>query len=178
MHSDRIRVRAISVDDAELLHELWSDVDTHLLTQESPYLPRSLAGVRAQIERNAEKATDATANASFMAETIADGTRIGIGGLWGVSAYEQFAHLSITLLPAARGQGYGRELVGLLCRYGFRLRNLRRLELETLASNTAMRKAAEANGFVLEGLQRERAYDGTGYDDLALYGLLRHEWSS
>jgi hypothetical protein len=31
---------------------------------------------------------------------------------------------------------------------------------------------------VLEGIQREQAYDGDGFSDIALYGLLRKEWSS
>jgi RimJ/RimL family protein N-acetyltransferase len=44
-----------------------------------------------------------------------------------------------------------------LCHYGFRFRNLHRIELETLATNAAMRKLAESCGFVLEGIQREQA---------------------
>ncbi len=66
----------------------------------------------------------------------------------------------------------------LLCHYGFRFRNLHRIELETLATNAAMRKLAERCGFVLEGIQREQAYDGDGFADIVLYGLLRQEWSA
>jgi RimJ/RimL family protein N-acetyltransferase len=40
-----------------------------------------------------------------------------------------------------------------------------------------MRKLAEGCGFVLEGIQREQAYDGDGFSDIVLYGLLRQEWS-
>jgi RimJ/RimL family protein N-acetyltransferase len=40
-----------------------------------------------------------------------------------------------------------------------------------------MRKLAESCGFTLEGIQREQAYDGDGFSDIALYGLLRREWS-
>jgi RimJ/RimL family protein N-acetyltransferase len=36
---------------------------------------------------------------------------------------------------------------------------------------------AESCGFVLEGTQRERAYDGDGFSDIVLYGLLRQERS-
>jgi RimJ/RimL family protein N-acetyltransferase len=82
-----------------------------------------------------------------------------------------------SLLPEARGQGYGTEVIRLLCRYGFRNRNLRRLELETLASNTAMRRTAEKCGFVHEGTQRDREYDGDGFADLVIYGLLRRDWT-
>jgi hypothetical protein len=58
-----------------------------------------------------------------------------------------------------------------------RNRNLRRLELETLASNTAMRRTAEACGFTHEGTQRERGCDGDGFADMVIYGLLRREWT-
>jgi RimJ/RimL family protein N-acetyltransferase len=54
---------------------------------------------------------------------------------------------------------------------------LRRLELETLASNTAMRRTAEACGFTHEGTQREREYDGDGFADMVIYGLLRRDWT-
>ena len=47
----------------------------------------------------------------------------------------------------------------------------------SLATNAAMRKLAESCGFVLEGIQREQAYDGDGFSDIVLYGLLSQEWS-
>jgi RimJ/RimL family protein N-acetyltransferase len=162
-------------DDATVLYEMWSDPEHHMLTDDSPMLIESLEARRARLEKSlAEPNADA---ARFTAETIADGTVIGTCLLWGLDAFNQFGHIGISLLPGARTQGYGGEMMGLLCRYGFRFRNLHRIELETLASNTAMRKLAESRGFVLEGIQREQAYDGDGFADIALYGLLRQEWS-
>jgi RimJ/RimL family protein N-acetyltransferase len=177
MNGDRVRLRALTPDDADHLYTLWSDVDTHLSASDRPYVPPSAVAIRARIERDLGGPVDRTGDVWLIAESVAASSFIGTAGLWGLSAYDQLAHLGVTLLPAARGQGYGRDLVGLLCQYGFRMRNLRRLELETLAANTAMRRAAEANGFVLEGIQRERAYDGSGFSDMAIYGLLRTDWS-
>ena len=113
---------------------------------------------------------------SLLAETVADGTYLGSGTLWGINAFNRYAHLGISLLPEVRGQGYGTEVIRLLCRYGFRNRNLRRLEIETLASNTAMRRTAETCGFTHEGTQREREYDGDDFVDMVVYGLLRRDW--
>jgi len=162
-------------DDAAVLYEMWSDPEHHLLTDDTPMLVESLAARRARLESSL--AEPDIGNARFTAETIADGTVIGACGLWDLDAFNQFGSLGISLLPSARTQGYGREVVRLLCRYGFRFRNLHRIELETLATNTPMRKLAESCGFVLEGIQREQAYDGDGFSDIALYGLLRQEWS-
>ena len=161
-------------DDATALYEMWSDPEHHMLTNESPMLV-SLPARRARLEKSlAEPDLD---TARFTAETVADGTVIGTCNLWGIDTFNQFGHIGISLLPAVRGQGYGREVMQLLCHYGFRFRNLHRIELETLATNDPMRKLAESCGFVLEGIQRGRAYDGDGFSDLALYGLLRQEWA-
>jgi RimJ/RimL family protein N-acetyltransferase len=172
--SERVRLRATVAEDAAGLFDLWSDPETHLLSDDSPLLPKSVESVRAKIEKDA--ATTDEKFAGFVAEAVADSTLIGSCCLWGIDAFNQLAHIGISLLPAARGQGYGPEMVRLLCRYGFRNRNMRRLEIETLASNVAMRKAAEACGFIHEGIQREREYDGDGFADMAIYGLLRSEW--
>jgi RimJ/RimL family protein N-acetyltransferase len=172
--SERVRLRAMVPDDADVLYEMWSDPELHLLTDDSPILPESLPARRARLEKSLVEPNAEVAR--FTAETTADATVIGTCLLWGIDAFNQFAHLGISLLPAARGHGYGREMVGLLCRYGFRFRNLHRIELETLATNTAMRALAESCGFALEGTQREQAWDGEGFSDIILYGLLRSEW--
>jgi RimJ/RimL family protein N-acetyltransferase len=161
-------------DDATVLYDMWSDPEHHLLTDDSPVLPESLAARRARLEKSLAEPDAGTVR--FTAETVADGTVIGTCILWGLDAFNQFGHLGISVLPAARSQGYGREMVRLLCHYGFRFRNLHRIELETLATNAAMRRLAESCGFVLEGIQREQAYDGDAFSDIALYGLLRQEW--
>jgi RimJ/RimL family protein N-acetyltransferase len=162
-------------DDATALNDMWSDPEQHLITNETPMLVESLAARRARLEK--ALAEPDVSNARFTAETVADGTVIGACALWGLDPFNQLGHIGISLLPAARTQGYGREMVGLLCHYGFRFRNLHRIELETLATNAAMRKLAENCGFVLEGTQRQRAYDGDGFSDIVLYGLLRQDWS-
>jgi RimJ/RimL family protein N-acetyltransferase len=172
--SERVRLRPMVPDDVTVLYEIWSDPEHHMLTNDSPMLIESLAARRARLEKS--QAEPDVSTARFTAETIADGTVIGTCGLSRLDAFNQFGHLGISLLPAARTQGYGREMVRLLCHYGFRFRNLHRIELETLATNAAMRKLAESCGFVLEGIQREQAYDGDGFADIVLYGLLRHEW--
>ena len=51
------------------------------------------------------------------------------------------AHLGLSLRPAFRGRGLGTDMVVALCRYGFAVRGLHRLQVDTLASNTAMIRA-------------------------------------
>jgi RimJ/RimL family protein N-acetyltransferase len=49
-----------------------------------------------------------------------------------------------------------------LCRYGFTVRGLHRLQVDTLAGNTAMIRAAAQAGFVPEGTLRQAAWVGGG----------------
>lgn len=175
--TERVRLRAPTPDDAPNIFRLHSDPELHLITDDRPFLPRHEGQVRARLEKQVTEPPDGETMVSLLAETVAEGTFLGSGALWGINAFNRYAHLAISLLPEARGQGFGTEVIRLLCRYGFRNRNLRRLELETLASNTAMRRTAEACGFTHEGTQREREYDGDGFADMVIYGLLRREWT-
>jgi RimJ/RimL family protein N-acetyltransferase len=172
--SERVRLRPMVSDDVVVLYDMSADPEHHMLVNDSPLVPESLEARQARFERS--QAEPDASSARFTAETL-DGVVIGTCGLSRLDAFNQFGQLSISVLPAARSQGYGREMVRLLCYYGFRFRNLHRIELETLATNIAMRKLAESCGFALEGIQREQAYDGEGFSDIALYGLLRQEWS-
>src|SRR6202050_5230158 len=131
--SERVRLRPMVPDDATGLYEMWTDPDHHLLTDDSPMLIESLAARRARLERTLAEPDARTAR--FTAETVADGSVIGTCSLWGLDAFNQFGHIGISLLPPARRRGYAREMMELLCRYGFRFRNLHRIELETLAAN-------------------------------------------
>ncbi len=67
-------------------------------------------------------------------------------------------------------------MMGLLCHYGFTFRNLHRIRWRRSRPTPRCGKSAESCGFVLEGIQREQAYDGDGFSDIVLYGLLRQEW--
>ncbi|GAA3778920.1 GNAT family N-acetyltransferase [Micromonospora maritima] len=175
--TDRVRLRPPTPDDAPDLFRLHSDPELHLITDGDPFVPHHVGQVRARLEKRASEPADEDSPVSLLVETVADGTFLGSSTLWGMNVFNRYAHLGITLLPEARGQGYGTDVIRLLCRYGFRNRNLRRLELETLASNTAMRRTAEKCGFVHEGTQREREYDGDGFADMVVYGLLRRDWT-
>ncbi len=157
--TDRVRLRPPTPADAPNMFRLSGDPELHLITDGEPFLPRHVGQVRARLEHQVTEPPDGQTKVSLLAETVADGTFLGGASLWGINAFNRYAHLGISLLPEARGQGYGTEAIRLLCRYGFRSRNLRRLELEALASNTGIRRTAEKCGFVHEGTQREREYD-------------------
>src|SRR5262245_29304883 len=130
---------------------MFNESETHLIANDDPFIPQSLERVRSGIEKDTGERLDRTGNIFMTAVARADGSVVGLAGLWGFAPFLGLAHVGIGLRASARGQGYGRELVTLVCRYGFRMRQLRRIELETVATNVAMRRVAERVGFVHEG---------------------------
>lgn len=115
-------------------------------------------------------------NVPFSVVDLADGTLVGYANLWGIDNHSRYAHLGLSMLPAARGKGYGTDAVAVLCHYGFTVRGLNRLQIETLADNPAMLRAAASNGFVREGVLRSAAWVLGEFVDEVVLGLLATEW--
>ena len=88
---------------------------------------------------------------------------------------DRTAHLGLSLRPAFRGRGLGTDVVLALCEYGFAVRGLHRLQVDTLAGNTAMIRAASRAGFVQEGRLRRAAWVDGEFADEVILGLLASE---
>ncbi|MEP7021455.1 MAG: GNAT family protein, partial [Pseudonocardiales bacterium] len=63
-----------------------------------------------------------------------------------------------------------------LCHYGFAVRGLHRLQIETLVDNFPMITAATKIGFTLEGTLRRSAWVSGGFIDEVILGLLSEDW--
>jgi RimJ/RimL family protein N-acetyltransferase len=162
---ERVTLRAVRPDDVPVLEAWLADPTLWQLTRDDPVVPRS----RAEAERTWQAADPAVA--SFAIEA---GSRVvGACGLFAIDLHNRSADLGLWLGdPSARGHGYGGEVVGLLVDYGFRLRGLHRLQIETLATNAAMRALAERAGFRLAGTLREAAWVDGRFVDVRRYDLL------
>jgi RimJ/RimL family protein N-acetyltransferase len=106
-----------------------------------------------------------------------DGDEVaGEGLLWGIDVHSRLAHVGVSLRPALRGRGLGADTVRVLCRYAFVVRGFHRLQVDTLADNHAMIRAAQGSGFVLEGTLRRSAWVLGEFVDEVVLGLLAEEW--
>jgi len=74
-----------------------------------------------------------------------------------------------------RGKGIGTEVVGLLTDLAFDQYNMHKVEMFTRQDNKAMLRAAERNGYEVEGVQREAIYFNGKYHNAVILGLLRNE---
>ncbi|MEU3204033.1 GNAT family protein [Streptomyces cyaneofuscatus] len=170
----KIGLRARNEDDIPvLMTELYNDVVYAARASGVPWRPLSPDAKDSPLAVDAEVKED---RISFSVVELEGSTVIGIANLWGIDTHNRSAHIGLGLLPAARGKGYGTDVVATLCHYAFAVRSLHRLQIETLADNTAMQRSAERNGFVREGVLRSSAWVLGEFMDEVLLGLLVEDW--
>ncbi|GAA2291919.1 GNAT family protein [Nonomuraea roseoviolacea subsp. roseoviolacea] len=173
LKGSKVALRARHEEDIPILHaELHDDVVTASRAVGRPWRPI------APDSKESQFVVDDTAQGrvAFSVVELDGGTLVGTATLWGIDDHNRSAHIGLGLLPSARGKGYGSNVVAVLCHYGFVVRGLRRLQIETLADNTAMLRSAERNGFVREGVLRSSAWVMGEFLDEVLLGLLVQEW--
>ena len=172
LRGDRIGLRARRAPDVPLLHaELYDDVTTRSQADSRPWRPIPHASPHSPYAM-ADPTDDV---AHFSVVQLTDDELAGEALLWQIDPHNRVAHLGLALRPAFRGHGLGTDVVRVLCHYGFLVRGMHRLQLETLTSNTAMIHAAHRAGFRLEGTLRGAAWVLGDFEDVAVLGLLAAE---
>ena len=169
----RLRSR-IEADVAILEADLYDDIGTRSRADTRPWIPRP-PGLPSSPYAVREPTDDA---ACFSVVALGDEECLaGEALLWGIDLHNRSAHVGISLLPRFRRQGLSIEVLHLLCRYGFVVRGLHRLQMETLVDNAAMLAAAARAGFVREGILRSAAWTTGQFTDEAVLGLLASDWN-
>ncbi|KIF04563.1 GCN5 family acetyltransferase [Streptomyces sp. RSD-27] len=167
-----VGLRARHEDDVPvLLAELYDDVVYSSRAESGPWRP---LGPGSKDPRLALE--DGERSVRFSVVELDGGTLVGTAALWGIDPHNRVAHIGLGLRPGFRGKGHGTDVVAVLCHYGFVVRGLRRLQIETLADNAAMLRSAERNGFVREGVLRSSAWVLGEVLDEVLLGLLAQDW--
>lgn len=173
LRGERVGLRARHEVDVPVLHAgLHDDVVARMRTDSRPWqpaLPESPHSPFA-VKEPSENAVP------FSIVQLDSDALVGAALLWGIDAHNRSAHLGLSLLPDARGRGLGTDVVRVLCEYGFAVRGLQRLQVDTLADNAAMITAATKAGFTREGTLRRSAWVYGGFADTVLLGLLAEEW--
>jgi RimJ/RimL family protein N-acetyltransferase len=174
LRGEKTGLRARHEADVPVLHmAFYDDVASQARGNPLPWTPIAAESGHSPF---AVKEPSDTA-ASFSVVDLASGDLAGAAALWGIDAHNRTAHLGVTLLPAFRGRGMDLDVVRVLCRYGFTVRGMRRLQVDTLADNAPMIAAATRAGFTHEGTLRRASWVLGGFTDLTIMGLLDDEWT-
>ena len=170
---DHIALRPRRADDVAILHaQLYEDIVTPSHADTRPWRP-----IPPDPSLSPYAVKEVSDDVAFFSIVTVDGGELaGEALLWGIDLHNRLAHVGLALLPGFRGRGWSVEVLQLLCRYGFAVRGLNRLQVETLAGNAAMRRAASNVGFGAEGVFREAAWALGSFVDVVAFGLLAADW--
>ncbi len=167
-------LRARHDSDIPVLHAgLYDDVATRVRADSRPWQPIPPGPGSPYVVTGPDDHA-----ACFSVVELAAGELAGEALLWRIDLHNRTAHIGISLLPAFRGRGLGADAVRVLCRYGFAIRGLNRLQVETLADNGAMIRAATQAGFAREGTLRHSVWVNGDFADEVVLGLLATEWKA
>jgi RimJ/RimL family protein N-acetyltransferase len=167
-------LRARHDSDIPVLHaELYDDVETRASADSRAWQPIPPGSDSPYVVTGPNDHA-----ACFSVVELATGALAGEALLWDIDLHNRTAHIGISLLSAFRGRRLGTDVVRVLCRYGFAIRGLHRLQAETLASNNAMIQAASRAGFTREGTLRHSAWVNGDFTDQVILGLLAAEWKA
>ncbi|MEJ8639448.1 GNAT family protein [Streptomyces sp. NPDC006475] len=173
LSGSKVGLRARHEDDIPVLRaELYDDVVNASRAESRPWRPITPDAKDSRLVVDDKE----EGHVPFSVVELDGGALVGTATLWGIDNHNRTAHIGLGLLPSSRGKGYGTDVVAVLCHYGFVVRGLHRLQIETLSDNAAMLRSAERNGFVREGVLRSSAWVMGTFLDEVLLGLLAQDW--
>jgi [ribosomal protein S5]-alanine N-acetyltransferase len=113
---------------------------------------------------------------TFVIERKFERAFIGLIEVRDIEREHSQAELSFWLAVEAWGQGYMSEVLKPMLRFAFEDLGLNRLYAYHMVRNPASGKVLQKNGFVQEGLLRQRVRKWGVFEDVALLALLRRDW--
>lgn len=105
-----------------------------------------------------------------------DDAVIGTTTIFQLDHVNRRGEIGFAIDRAQWGQGYASDAVTTLIRFAFEQLELHRIEADPDPNNAASIKVLRKQGFVREGLLRERYLVHGEVQDAEYYGLLRREW--
>ncbi len=174
LHTERLRLRPFTDDDADALFELQSDADVLRYWDSPPWVDRaSVARFMDGCRRMAEEGS----GARVAIERGADRAFVGWCTFNSWNPDFRSASLGYCLNRAAWGHGYATEAAHALLGWAFDTIDLNRVQSETDTRNLASARVLEKLGFVREGTLREDCIVNGDVSDSWVYGLLRRDWT-
>ena len=172
LRGERVYLRPLEPDDAELVHRWYEDTRVQTLMGDPPL---SLAARRRRYE---DAVTGDGPNVfRFVICRLDDDAPIGRTDLFDIDRDNGSLAFGITIGdPSLWGQGFGTDAVNALVDFAFGQLRMERVWLDTDHVNTRAQGAYKKAGFSVEGRLRHAWFqDGRWSDDIRM-SLLRDEW--
>jgi len=164
LKGDKVILRPMKREYLDKYLEYQNDVELQLLSSAEAVLPMEYERLVARFEAHLK--ADRNEIAWFAIE-VQGGRFVGQCLLHNFDYTAGTCELGITIGDRDYlGQGYGKDVVRLLVKYAFRLRNMRKVWLTTNGSNERAQRSFAKCGFVEEGRLRAHIWLDGRYDDL------------
>jgi RimJ/RimL family protein N-acetyltransferase len=170
-----IRLREATLDDAEVYDTRagqaeWIGEFNDFGLPASPRLAENLADGKRMVSPE---------RGHLMIERLSDDAVIGDISWhpvsYGPNEASRALNIGLSLIPDARGHGYGTEAQRLMAQLLFRLFEIERVEASTDVENIVEQRSLEKAGFTREGVQRRAQFRADAYHDLVSYSILRED---
>lgn len=174
IESERVRLRGAEKEDIPRFVAWLNDpeVTDGLLI----YWPLSLGQEEDWFAKNLQKPVDEQALV-IEAKTDENWTAIGNSSFMNVNLHDRLAEVGIFIGDKRFwNQGYGKETMRLLLKFGFDRLNLNKVYLHVFETNKRAIRCYEQVGFVHEGLLREDIFKNGKYLNVHVMSVLRLEW--
>jgi RimJ/RimL family protein N-acetyltransferase len=176
MTEQPIRLRDATLVDADLL-DAWSrSPEAKGEFNDFGPPPEDQAPIREALEKGPLRNER---NGQLIIERVADSQPIGTVGWhevhYGPTPKSRAWNIGISLIPEARGQGYGGIAQRLLADYLFDTTDTNRVEASTDVENLAEQRSLEKAGFTREGIQRGAQFRAGAHHELITYSRLRND---
>lgn len=171
--TDRIRLRALTPEDAHDMHAVYSDEVN--MEYWGTTATKNIDETRHLVAKDIKAAE--TGLAMFWAIELKEtGKVIGKCTLWQYSESNQRAEVGYILNRQYWRLGLMSAALEVMINYAFSDLGLHRLEADTDSNNAASLALLEKLGFQREGLFRDRWYVNGQRQDSAMLGLLEQDW--
>ena len=171
--SRRVRLRPATLDDADLLDSWRVSLESRGTFNDFGEPPS-----RSYQEMLAKGPLFDDNSGELVVEGIEDGRLIGTIGWRAVlngPVRSRCWNIGISIIPEARGHGYGAEAQRLIAERLFATTDTNRVEASTDIDNLAEQRALEKAGFTREGVLRGAQFRAGRYHDLVVYSRLRDD---
>ena len=168
LKNDKVLLRAIDEQDAEILMELIND----------PEVENAVYGWSRPVSLSSQKQWILNQNDESTIRYAIEYEKqmVGVGSISSIDMKNRVANLNIKLLKDYRGKRIATNAIKLLIHYCFEELNCHCLTANVLERNTDSKRLWERFGFHQDGLLRERVYKNGRYHNIIAFSLLKEDF--
>jgi [ribosomal protein S5]-alanine N-acetyltransferase len=170
LHTDRLELRELQVQDAHALFDVFSDDEvTRFYDVETMVEPGPAVQM---VARMRQRFVD-RAGIRWAITQKSDGCVIGTIGFNSITAWAHRGVIGYELLHRSWGQGLATEAAAEVVRFGHETMGLNRIEAAVMIGNESSVRVLQKLGFKEEGVMRAYGYWKGLYHDLRMFSVLR-----